>query len=117
MALYDRGTPEGKASSALTLEADGKVNILTGVPDVGPGYYTVSQQMVCETLGVPPEKVGVVSKTPIACLSIPARAAANRRILPVTRSQSAHEVREKLVNLAARDWAVYRRRFNSKAAS
>ena len=37
MALYDRGTPEGKASSALTLEADGKVNILTGVPDVGPG--------------------------------------------------------------------------------
>ena len=29
MALYDRGTPEGKASSALTLEADGKVNILT----------------------------------------------------------------------------------------
>ena len=38
------------------MKADGKVNILTGVPDVGPGYYTVSQQMVCETLGLPPEK-------------------------------------------------------------
>jgi hypothetical protein len=37
MAFYERGTPEGRASSAITLEKDGKVNILTGVPDVGPG--------------------------------------------------------------------------------
>jgi CO/xanthine dehydrogenase Mo-binding subunit len=59
MALYERGTPEGKASAALTLETDGLVTILTGVPDVGPGFYTVVQQMVCETLGIAPERVRV----------------------------------------------------------
>ena len=62
MALYERGTPEGKASAAITLEADGKANILTGVPDVGPGFYTVIQQMVCETLGIAPQQVVVSFK-------------------------------------------------------
>jgi CO/xanthine dehydrogenase Mo-binding subunit len=59
LGFYERGTPEGKASAALTLESDGRVTILTGVPDVGPGFYTIIQQMVCETLGLPPERVGV----------------------------------------------------------
>ena len=59
IALYERGTSEGGASAAITLEVGGKVSVLTGVPDVGPGFYTVVQQMVCETLGLPPEKVTV----------------------------------------------------------
>src|SRR5262245_66348797 len=62
MAFYERGTPEGKASAAITLEKEGTVNILTGVPDVGPGYYTICQQMVCETLGLRPEQVAVSFK-------------------------------------------------------
>ena len=104
MALYDRGTPEGKASSALTLEADGKVNILTGVPDVGPGYYTVSQQMVCETLGLPPEKVGVVFKDTDSLPFDPGTGGSKQtNTSGHAVNQSAHEVREKLVNLAARE--------------
>jgi CO/xanthine dehydrogenase Mo-binding subunit len=103
MALYDRGTPEGKASSALTLEADGKVNILTGVPDVGPGYYTVSQQMVCETLGLPPEKVGVVFKDTDSLPFDPGTGGSKQtNTSGHAVNQSAHEVREKLVALAAR---------------
>jgi len=59
VALYERGTPTGKASAAITLEADGAITLLTGVPDVGPGFYTIAQQIVSETLAVPPEKVRV----------------------------------------------------------
>jgi CO/xanthine dehydrogenase Mo-binding subunit len=104
MALYDRGTPEGKASSALMLEADGKVNILTGVPDVGPGYYTVSQQMVCETLGLPPEKVGVVFKDTDSLPFDPGTGGSKQtNTSGHAVHQSAHEVRAKLVALAARE--------------
>ncbi|MBI2986588.1 MAG: xanthine dehydrogenase family protein molybdopterin-binding subunit [Deltaproteobacteria bacterium] len=59
IALYERGTPSGKASAAITIEADGAITLLTGVPDVGPGFYTVVQQIVSETLGVAPENVRV----------------------------------------------------------
>jgi CO/xanthine dehydrogenase Mo-binding subunit len=104
MALYDRGTPEGKASSALTLEADSKVNILTGVPDVGPGYYTVSQQMVCETLGLAPEKVGVVFKDTDSLPFDPGTGGSKQtNTSGHAVNKSAHEVREKLIALAARE--------------
>jgi CO/xanthine dehydrogenase Mo-binding subunit len=104
MALYDRGTPEGKASSALTLEADGKVNILTGVPDVGPGYYTISQQMVCETLALPPEKVGVVFKDTDSLPFDPGTGGSKQtNTSGHAVNQSAHEVLEKLIALAARE--------------
>ncbi|HEY3305837.1 MAG TPA: xanthine dehydrogenase family protein molybdopterin-binding subunit [Candidatus Binatia bacterium] len=104
MALYDRGTPEGKASSALTLEADGKVNILTGVPDVGPGFYTISQQMVCETLGLPPEKVGVVFKDTDSLPFDPGTGGSKQtNTSGHAVKKSADEVREKLIDLAARE--------------
>ena len=104
MALYDRGTPEGKASSALILEAGGTVNILTGVPDVGPGYYTVSQQMVCETLGLPPERVGVVYKDTDSLPFDPGTGGSKQtNTSGHAVYQSAREVREKLVALAARE--------------
>jgi len=104
MALYDRGTPEGKASSALTLESDGRVSILTGVPDVGPGYYTVSQQMVCEALGLPPEKVGVVFKDTDSLPFDPGTGGSKQtNTSGHAVNQSAREVREKLIALAARE--------------
>jgi xanthine dehydrogenase molybdenum-binding subunit len=104
MALYERGTPEGKASSALTLEADGKVNILTGVPDVGPGYYTICQQMVCETLGLPPEKV-IVSFKDTDSLPFDPGTGGSKQTNTSGHAvyKSAREVREKLVILAARE--------------
>lgn len=104
IALYDRGTPEGKASSALILESDGRVDILTGVPDVGPGYYTISQQMVCETLGLPPEKVGVVFKDTDSLPFDPGTGGSKQtNTSGHAVNQSAHEVRDKLIALAARE--------------
>jgi CO/xanthine dehydrogenase Mo-binding subunit len=104
IALYDRGTPEGKASSALILSAGGKVDILTGVPDVGPGYYTVSQQMVCEILGLPPERVGVLYKDTDSLPFDPGTGGSKQtNTSGHAVYQSAREVREKLVALAARE--------------
>jgi CO/xanthine dehydrogenase Mo-binding subunit len=104
MALYDRGAPEGKASSALILEAGGRVNILTGVPDVGPGYYTISQQMVCEVLGLPPEKVAVSFKDTDSLPFDPGTGGSKQtNTSGHAVHKSAREVREKLMQLAARE--------------
>src|SRR5581483_4049547 len=104
IALYDRGTPEGKASSALILNGDGRVDILTGVPDVGPGYYTISQQMVCEILGVPPEKVGVVFKDTDSLPFDPGTGGSKQtNTSGHAVKKSADEVRQKLIELAARE--------------
>ncbi len=104
MALYERGTPEGKASAAITLEADGKANILTGVPDVGPGFYTVIQQMVCETLGIAPQQV-VVSFKDTDSLPFDPGTGGSKQTNTSGHAvyKAAREVREKLVILAARE--------------
>ena len=104
MALYERGTPEGKASAAITLESDGKANILTGVPDVGPGFYTVIQQMVCETLGIAPERV-VVSFKDTDSLPFDPGTGGSKQTNTSGHAvhKAAREVRDKLLHLAARE--------------
>ena len=86
------------------MQADGRVTILTGVPDVGPGYYTVSQQIVCEVLGLPPEKVGVEFKDTDSLPFDPGTGGSKQTNTSAHAvNLSAREVREKLVALAARE--------------
>jgi carbon-monoxide dehydrogenase large subunit len=59
VAIYERGTGAGKSGAAITVTADGRVSVMTGVPDVGPGIHTVVQQIVSEVLAVPPAQVQV----------------------------------------------------------
>jgi CO/xanthine dehydrogenase Mo-binding subunit len=104
IALYERGAPEGKASTALTLETDGKVNILTGVPDVGPGYYTIIQQIVCEILGLKPERVGVKFEDTDSLPFDPGTGGSKQTNTSAHAvNKAAREVRDKLVGLAARE--------------
>jgi CO/xanthine dehydrogenase Mo-binding subunit len=104
VALYERGAPEGKASAAITIETDGKINILTGVPDVGPGFYTIIQQMVCETLGLPPERVGVKFEDTDSLPFDPGTGGSKQtNTSGHAVHQAAREVREKLVTIAARE--------------
>lgn len=104
LALYERGAPEGKATAAITLETDGRVNILTGVPDVGPGFYTIIQQMVCETLGIAPERVGVVFKDTDSLPFDPGTGGSKQtNTSGHAVHKAAREVRAKLVELAARE--------------
>jgi carbon-monoxide dehydrogenase large subunit len=102
VAMYERGAPEGKASAAITIETDGKVNILTGVPDVGPGFYTIIQQMVCETLGLPPERVGVKFEDTDSLPFDPGTGGSKQtNTSGHAVHQAAREVRQKLVTIAA----------------
>ncbi len=104
VAMYERGAPEGKASTALTLETDGKVNILTGVPDVGPGYYTIIQQIVCEVLGLEPPRVGVKFEDTDSLPFDPGTGGSKQTNTSAHAVyKAAREVRDKLIGLAARE--------------
>jgi carbon-monoxide dehydrogenase large subunit len=104
VAMYERGAPEGKASTALTLETDGRVNILTGVPDVGPGYYTIIQQIVCEVLGLEPRRVGVNFEDTDSLPYDPGTGGSKQTNTSAHAVyKAAREVREKLIALAARE--------------
>jgi CO/xanthine dehydrogenase Mo-binding subunit len=104
IALYERGTPEGKASAAITLETDGRINVLTGVPDVGPGFYTITQQMVAETLGVSPDRVGVKFEDTDSLPFDPGTGGSKQtNTSGHAVYKAAREVREKLLVLAARE--------------
>ncbi|HEX9880136.1 MAG TPA: molybdopterin cofactor-binding domain-containing protein, partial [Candidatus Binatia bacterium] len=59
IALYERAATASKATASITIDSDGSVTVLTGVPETGPGIHTVIQQIVSETLGIPPYGVKV----------------------------------------------------------
>jgi CO/xanthine dehydrogenase Mo-binding subunit len=104
VALYERGTPGGKASAGITLEADGKITVLSGVPDVGPGYYTVIQQITSETLGVSPDRVGVRFEDTDSLPYDPGTGGSkSTNTSGHAAYKAARELREKLVILAAHE--------------
>ncbi len=47
----------GKANAELSLLADGRVTILTAVPDIGTGTHTLLRQIVAEVLTISPDNV------------------------------------------------------------
>lgn len=103
VALYERGAPGGKASAAITLETDGGVTVLTGCPDVGPGFYTIVQQIVSETLGAPPELVRVRFEDTDSLPYDPGTGGSkSTNTSGHAAYKAAREVREKLVAVAAR---------------
>ncbi len=103
LALYERGTPTGKASAAITLETDGRITVLSGTPDVGPGYYTVIQQITSETLGVSPEKVQVRFENTDSLPYDPGTGGSkSTNTSGHAAYKAARELREKLATLAAR---------------
>ena len=58
MFIY-RGGPGGKSSARVRLNADGSVQLVAGLMDVGEGSTTVMAQIVAEALGVPYKSVRV----------------------------------------------------------
>jgi CO/xanthine dehydrogenase Mo-binding subunit len=102
VALYERGAPSGKASAAVALEKDGRVTVLTGVPDVGTGFYAVARQMVSETLGVEPDRVGVRFEDTDSLPYDPGTGGSkSTNTSGHAVYKAAREVREKLAALAA----------------
>jgi CO/xanthine dehydrogenase Mo-binding subunit len=49
----------GKASAELSLSPDGKLKILTAVPDIGTGTHTLLRQIAAEVLTISPELISI----------------------------------------------------------
>jgi CO/xanthine dehydrogenase Mo-binding subunit len=47
----------GVANAEMALSADGKIKILTAVPDIGTGTHTLLRQIAAEVLTLPPEHI------------------------------------------------------------
>ncbi|HLH78544.1 MAG TPA: xanthine dehydrogenase family protein molybdopterin-binding subunit [Candidatus Binataceae bacterium] len=61
VAMYDRPPgANGQSTATVTVDAKGRVTLLTGAPDTGTGSYTVLGQLVAEELCVPLSQVSVV---------------------------------------------------------
>jgi CO/xanthine dehydrogenase Mo-binding subunit len=71
MAIGARSSPSGgrDATLALSVLDDGRIEILTAVPDQGGGAHTMLQRVVAEALGLPLERVvvrrGTTSETAV----------------------------------------------------
>jgi CO/xanthine dehydrogenase Mo-binding subunit len=102
VAVYERGTGAGKSGAAITIESDGKVTVMTGVPDVGPGIHTVVQQIVSEVLGVTPERVQVrVEDTDRSPYDSGTGGSKSTNSVGTAAYKAACEVKEKVITLAA----------------
>ncbi len=59
LALSERNIGGGESHVEISLGADGRVSVHTGVPDTGTGIHTLLQQVVAENLGIGHERVHV----------------------------------------------------------
>jgi CO/xanthine dehydrogenase Mo-binding subunit len=61
VALYERGTGNiGASAMILSVDAQGRIALLTGAPDTGTGALTMLQQVVAEEFQLPREAVTIV---------------------------------------------------------
>jgi CO/xanthine dehydrogenase Mo-binding subunit len=103
VALYERGAGGGKAGAAVRIDAEGKVAVFIGTPDVGPGIHTVVQQIVGETLGIAPERIQVKGEDTDTSPWDPGTGGSkSTNATGHAAHQAACEVREKLLSVAAR---------------
>jgi CO/xanthine dehydrogenase Mo-binding subunit len=102
VAVYERPSGAGRSGAAITLEADGKVTVLVGVPDVGPGIHTVVQQIVSEVLEINRAQVTVrVEDTDTSPYDSGTGGSKSTNSVGHAGYQAASEIREKIISLAA----------------
>ncbi len=61
VAMTDRPINAAASGTVITADADGGITVLSGIPDVGTGAFTIMKQVVAEQLQVPLEAVRVIS--------------------------------------------------------
>jgi putative selenate reductase molybdopterin-binding subunit len=59
VALIHRHIGGGESKTLVTLFADGRVQLTTGVPDAGQGAHTLMQQIAAEVLTIPLEQIEI----------------------------------------------------------
>lgn len=60
IAVSHRHIGRGESSAEVSVEKDGRVCLVTAVPDTGTGAHTILRQIVAETLTIPQEQVKVI---------------------------------------------------------
>ena len=61
VAMTDRPINAAASGTVITADADDGITVLSGIPDVGTGAFTIMKQVVAEQLQVPLEAVRVIS--------------------------------------------------------
>src|ERR1043166_1124159 len=102
VAVYERPSGAGRSGAAITIEADGAVTVLLGVPDVGPGIHTVVQQIVSEVLETDRDHVTVrVEDTDTSPYDSGTGGSKSTNSVGHAGYQAATEIKEKILALAA----------------
>src|SRR5581483_10335443 len=102
IALCERGVGFGEGSSDVTLNPNGTITVVTGLPDNGTGALTVVAQVVAEGFGLLPARVLLVRGTTDA-LPIDVGSAADRmtNVAGHAAIAASSAVKEKLAPLAS----------------
>jgi len=101
MFIY-RGGPGGRSSAHIRLNADGSVQLVAGLMDVGEGSTTVMAQIVAEALGVPYDSVRVTFGDTAATPEAPITAGSTATFSTGTAAkQAAEDLRAKILDAAA----------------
>ncbi len=101
MLIY-RGGPGGRSSARVRLNADGSVQLVAGLMDVGEGSTTVMAQIVAEALGVPYDSVRVTFGDTAATPEAPITAGSTATFSTGTAAKkAAEELRAKILDAAA----------------
>jgi CO/xanthine dehydrogenase Mo-binding subunit len=102
VAVYERPSGAGRSGAAISIESDGKITVLVGVPDVGPGIHTVVQQIVSEVLEVNRERINVrVEDTDSSPYDSGTGGSKSTNSVGHAAYQAASEIKEKIRRLAA----------------
>ena len=101
MLIY-RGGPGGRSSARVRLNADGSVQLIAGLMDVGEGSTTVMAQIVAEALGVSYDSVRVTFGDTADTPEAPITAGSTATFSTGTAAkQAAEALKTKILNAAA----------------
>ena len=101
MFIY-RGGPGGRSSARVRLNADGSVQLVAGLMDVGEGSTTVMAQIVAEALGVPYKSVRVTFGDTADTPEAPITAGSTATFSTGTAAkQAAEELKAKILDAVA----------------
>lgn len=104
VAVYERGAAAGKSGATITIDREGHLEVVIGVPDVGPGTSTIVQQIVAETIGLPLDQVAVrTDTTDEAPFDSGVGGSKSTNSVGHAARNAALAVRERLTTVAARE--------------
>ena len=95
------------AAATVKLNEDGSVNLLVGATDIGQGSDTVLSQICAEELGVPYEKIIILSSdTDLTPFDVGAYASSTTYVSGGAVAKAAADLKNQLLTIMAEHWQV-----------